>query len=363
MKQLIWLLVLLVLAGVACMEAQTVQAGIVTDSPTSFVVRAKVSGGGFTDVPFSGVIVTVFWPTSAGVALGSPSSGFSVGKAGSVGTEGSDSYQKFASTPNVNITWADGDVVDLFTVNVTGGTSPTTFELRNPADAGVNGAWYFEVSGGEYTNTTTPFYAPSTELALPVTMSAFAGKMDLSASGVKLEWKTLSEVNNYGFTVQRKGENAEEFADLEGAFIEGKGTTLDPQSYSYLDRTVNQGTWDYRLKQQDLDGTVQFSQSVRVVVTVTDVAETTPKVFDLSQNYPNPFNPTTMIEFALPKESRITLAVYNLLGQRVATLVEEFRPAGYYAVPFNAGNLASGLYIYKLTADQTSFVRKMMVVK
>jgi hypothetical protein len=88
-----------------------------------------------------------------------------------------------------------------------------------------------------------------------------------------------------------------------------------------------------------------------------------PLTFALAQNYPNPFNPTTRIEFSIPAQSRVELKVYNILGQVVATLVDEVRPAGAYRVTFNASNVASGVYFYKLIAGDFVSVKKMALLK
>ena len=360
-------LVLAVLLSVAAVmgQAQTIQAGIFAIDANTVVVKAKVSGGGFTNQPFSNVVVTVFWETGSGVALGTPAGVFSVGKAGAVGTEGAFSYQKFASTPNVPITWVNGEIVDLFEIPVTGGTGPALLEVRNPADAGANGDWYIEIAGDDVTNTGTPFYVNSTELALPVALTSFAAQIASSGAGVLLQWATASEVNNYGYTVQRKAETDETFADVADAFVAGHGTTVEPQTYSFTDRTVQAaGKYEYRLKQQDLNGAVQYSQSVVVTMSVTDVAEAAPREFALMQNYPNPFNPTTMLKFSVPSTGQATMKVYNTMGQEVVTLFEGVAEAGrYYAVPFNAANLASGVYFYRLVTEQKTDVRRMMLVK
>ena len=88
-----------------------------------------------------------------------------------------------------------------------------------------------------------------------------------------------------------------------------------------------------------------------------------PTEFVLEQNYPNPFNPTTSIEYTVPSSEYVTLKVYDILGNEVATIVNEQKQAGTYEVNFNAGNLSSGLYIYKLQAGKFSQVRKMMLLK
>ena len=83
----------------------------------------------------------------------------------------------------------------------------------------------------------------------------------------------------------------------------------------------------------------------------------------LSNNYPNPFNPTTKIEFAIPKNSYVTLKIYDNIGRDVSTLINELKSAGKYSIDFNGNNLASGVYYYKLTSDNFSDIKKMILVK
>ena len=88
-----------------------------------------------------------------------------------------------------------------------------------------------------------------------------------------------------------------------------------------------------------------------------------PTTFSLSQNYPNPFNPTTVIQFGIPRASHVQLSVFNVLGQRLADLVDEIRQAGYYEVKFNASRYASGTYFYSLDAGGHTAVKKMVILK
>ena len=83
----------------------------------------------------------------------------------------------------------------------------------------------------------------------------------------------------------------------------------------------------------------------------------------MGQNYPNPFNPTTQIDYSLPKQTFVTISVFNLLGQEVATLVNSLKPAGVHEVTFNASDLPSGIYYYRIKAGDYTDARKMMLVK
>lgn len=187
--------------------------------------------------------------------------------------------------------------------------------------------------------------------AIPVELASFtATSID---EGVLLNWITATEINNAGFTIER-GIDGENFSEI--GFVGGKGTTTEPTVYSYLDNSAKQGTYYYRLKQTDYDGTFKYLDMVNVSVNL-------PTKFALGQNYPNPFNPSTVISWQSPVSSYQTLKIYDILGNEVATLVDEYREAGSYNVEFDASGLPSGIYYYKLTAGSFSDVKKMMVVK
>jgi hypothetical protein len=108
-----------------------------------------------------------------------------------------------------------------------------------------------------------------------------------------------------------------------------------------------------------------FKDTVKIVNKFTGVKETgeVPLTYALYQNYPNPFNPVTTIKYSIPNSERVVLKVYNILGQEVATLVNEEQRAGVYELKFDASNLASGVYFYKLQAGKFIDVKKMMLVK
>ncbi len=185
-----------------------------------------------------------------------------------------------------------------------------------------------------------------------------------SGSQVRVEWMTLSETNNYGFEVQKAAGQPEDYQTIPNSFVPGHGTTVEPHAYEFVDNAASLGTWFYRLKQIDLDGSVHYTDGVQVdILSGVDDLSPLPTVFGLGQNYPNPFNPSTTIEFAVPKEARVRLEVYNLLGERVAILLDDVRTAGYHKVQFDASNLSTGLYFYRLSSGDEVFLRKMTLVK
>jgi hypothetical protein len=197
--------------------------------------------------------------------------------------------------------------------------------------------------------------------ALPIQLASFTGTF--VNNSVRLNWRTISEINNFGFYVQRRATGTTEWTELQNSFIPGHGTTNEPQNYSYTDYTVTSGSWQYRLRQVDLDGTNHFTDPI-IVNTLTDVRETAPIEFALKQNYPNPFNPSTEIKFSVAATGLAKLDVYNMLGQKVATLFDGVAEAGqYYKVRFDGSGFASGMYIYKLQSGKQSELKKLMLVK
>ena len=202
---------------------------------------------------------------------------------------------------------------------------------------------------------------------LPVQLSWFKIHPGPGQS-ISLEWLTLSEVNNYGFDVERKRDGDVAFRALPGVFIPGNGTTSGSHFYSFVDSTAGQGRWLYRLKQIDLDGAVRYSE-----IAATNGAAAAPDAFPdllrLSQNSPNPFNPSTEIQFSVGKTGMATLKVYNLLGQIEAILFSGVAQAGRtYRVEFSIGgtnptHAASGLYFYRLESGGKSDTKKMYILK
>lgn len=199
--------------------------------------------------------------------------------------------------------------------------------------------------------------------ALPVEMVAFEALQ--TAAGIQLRWETASETNNAGFAVERQVQHPSGVQNVLGTesweeigFVEGNGTTLDPSQYQFLDGNLPAEieAVHYRLKQIDFDGT--FSYSDQVITTLP-----LPEAPILYSNYPNPFNPITTIAYALPVDADVLLVIYDLQGRLVRTLVDHPQRAGHHSIPFDARDLASGTYLYRLTVGSTTVSKRMVLIK
>ena len=204
----------------------------------------------------------------------------------------------------------------------------------------------------------------SYESSVPIELSSFVALV-LASGGVELNWRTESETNNLGFEVQEAPNTPENFITIPGSFIAGKGTTALPQQYRYIDSVASAGTWYYRLRQIDLDGSTTYLEPIRIEVgSVTSARDgSSPVGFRLEQNYPNPFNPSTTIVFAVPAETDVRLGIFDLLGQEVRTLVDGRLRAGEHRVVVDATGLAGGAYFYRLVAGATVATRTLVLLR
>lgn len=153
---------------------------------------------------------------------------------------------------------------------------------------------------------------------------------------------------------------------LTFSLVSGPGTISATGFYSWAP-VPEQAGQPYVVTVQVSDGaaTVTSTRTLKVADTVTGIDDRTdvPTKYELNQNYPNPFNPTTTIEFALPQASHVRLTIYNVLGQEVTTLIDRSMGAGYHSVNFNASNLNTGMYLYKIEAGSFVSVKKMLLIK
>lgn len=194
------------------------------------------------------------------------------------------------------------------------------------------------------------------EETVPVELVSFiANRIE---NGIELNWKTATETNNSGFTIERSRDE-ENFVQI--GFVPGKGTTTELSNYSFIDNDIEVGKYFYRLKQTDFDGTFVYLNVVSVEIGL-------PKQFQLSQNHPNPFNPTTTIKFQLPVDANVKIELFNSIGQKVDELFNNDLSGGVHEVTFSASNLSSGIYYYTMNAigkDGNNFTstKKMILMK
>jgi Secretion system C-terminal sorting domain len=192
---------------------------------------------------------------------------------------------------------------------------------------------------------------------VPVELTSFTG--NYAGNNAQLKWSTATELNNQGFDIQRSIAGSD-FVTI--AFIQGKGTTTQSNSYSFIDKAISPSTiYSYRLKQIDFDGSYAYSN-------IVNLGKSLPLNFELSQNFPNPFNPSTKISFSLPVNSNVSLDIYNLVGEKVMTVLNGELEAGNHDYDINGSRLASGIYVYRLTAigeNGTNFTssKKMTLLK
>lgn len=193
----------------------------------------------------------------------------------------------------------------------------------------------------------------------PVELTAFTAA--LRDKNVVLNWVTATEINNYGFIIQRSHAVKAEVQNYNWAkvgFVKGAGYSNSEKKYSYNDNSAVYGNYVYRLKQLDNNGEFKYSAIVEVS------AGQIPNGFLLNQNYPNPFNPSTQIQFGVSKNTSAILTLYNIIGEKILILFNGTVLADQiYNIPVNGSNLAGGVYFYKLEADKRSEVKKMLLLK
>ena len=196
---------------------------------------------------------------------------------------------------------------------------------------------------------------PSGIFPLPVELTSFiANVFDIN---VLLNWSTATEINNFGFEIERKIKddlNTERWINI--GFVTGNGNSNSPIHYNFIDQDVQSGKYLYRLKQIDFNGIYEYSKYVEIEIA-------NPDKFVLNQNYPNPFNPSTKISYSISERTNASLKIFDLLGSQVVELFNGEIEAGSYDINFNAINLPSGIYFYRLQAGENIETKKMILLK
>ncbi len=234
-----------------------------------------------------------------------------------------------AKTSDAGATW---------TIMNTGGWTAYGGHMEHPD------TFYVSAGNGQIFKYALPF--------VPVELSSFFST--LRNNEVTLNWSTATELNNAGFEIERSND-LQNWISL--GFTPGFGTTTEPHNYKYTDANLSIGSYYYRIKQIDLDGTYKY------YYLGSEIEIGVPLEFSLDQNYPNPFNPSTTISFTITNDSKVTLKVFDILGSEVATLVNEVKKSGRHTVDFNAAGFTSGVYLYRLQAGEFTETKKMNLLK
>lgn len=198
-----------------------------------------------------------------------------------------------------------------------------------------------------------------------VEISSFA--VTASAGYAEMTWTTTTEIDNAGFNLYRSSTGSDSRTRLNQELIPAMGDEIRGASYSFTDYNVKDGvTYRYWLESKDLNG--DSSIEGPVLVTVGERETPAPAFFNLAQNCPNPFNPVTEIMYELPVDCKVSLEIYNVAGRRVATLVNEYQPAGSRVAGWdgrdaNGLEVSSGVYFYKLQAAGFTEIRKMVLLR
>jgi sugar lactone lactonase YvrE len=236
----------------------------------------------------------------------------------------------------------------------TGLNPPTQNSLRTPRGASVDNTGK-KLWVTDWANNRVLRYDISS--LVPVELSSFSASVTLN--NVELNWTTATETNNFGFSIERRSEESE-FEEI--GFVKGNGTSTLINSYSFIDLKPLSGVVYYRLKQIDLDGSINYSNEV--------LADNTGLIegFRLLGNYPNPFNPSTTISFTLAEKENVRVLVRDILGSEVVEIFKGIAAPGINRLQWNGTNFMgqtvnSGVYFYTVEVNNKVYSGKMIFNK
>jgi hypothetical protein len=258
----------------------------------------------------------------------------------------------------------DDGVTDFANLRIAQGPSAgggTWVDLGGTGTANNNGSITSVVPFTSFSNFVLANHTGGTN-PVPVELSSFTANNN--GRTTQLNWITKTEVNFNKFVIDRALVNTKDatVAWAPVGTVQASGTSSSQNKYSFSEKNLQAGKYQYRLKMIDYDGSFKYSNVVEIKVAL-------PKDFSISQNYPNPFNPSTKIDYQVPVDAKVIMEVYNIAGQKVSELVNQDQSAGYYTVDFGASKLSSGVYIYRIvasdkaTGNNFSSIKKMMLLK
>ena len=179
---------------------------------------------------------------------------------------------------------------------------------------------------------------------------------EVGQDGILINWQTETEPNNAGFNIFRSQQENSDYSKINENMIPAQGNAITGANYSYSDNPENAGTYYYKLQAISLTGDSSLYGPVSAALTSVDIKKfTVPDNYSLSQNYPNPFNPETTIEFGLPKAGFVEIAIFDINGKLVRTLISGQQRAGNHWVKWDGRDasglqVSSGVYLYQLKA-------------
>lgn len=260
-----------------------------------------------------------------------------------------------------------GEDADLSTETLEGYASSETFKVRI-WDASANTEYTATGSDivfkscdggilcdddGTYTSNSVSTAQEINATALPVELTTFEARLDENQA--ILEWQTISEVNNAGFEIEHQGPDANAWDTMN--FVEGHGTTSEAQTYRFKTEKLDPGTHQFRLKQVDFDGAFEYSSVLEMEVTLSST-------FELTPTYPNPFQNRAHFSLTLRSDQDVQIAVFNTLGQRVASLHEGHLAANkQHEFSVDGSRLPSGIYFVRARGERFSETRRAVLVK
>ena len=236
-------------------------------------------------------------------------------------------------------------------------SDPGRIESYTVRGLSKNTTYHFGIVAEDDAGNRSPLTYILTATTVPIELLSLTASV--KGNTVILRWSTLTETNNFGFEIERRGE--EEVSWQRVGFLPGAGTTTEPHDYIFLDPDVPPGRYLYRLKQIDTDGSFSYSEPIAITVNL-------PESFALGQNYPNPFNLETRIPYQVPKRSRVVIKIYNIVGQVIKTLVDEEKDPGYFTAPWDGRDekgreVTSGVYFYQMKAGDFCQMKKMILLR
>lgn len=188
-------------------------------------------------------------------------------------------------------------------------------------------------------------------IIVPVELTSFNAAY--SDGRVNLTWITATELNNYGFEVERR----DDYSSYQTiGFVDGNGTSTNRVTYNFVDDNLTSNRYYYRLKQIDFDGSSEYSNEV--LVDISSLSD-----FQLYQNYPNPFNPSTKIKYSIPQNSFVKITLHDILGSEIKTLVSEAVQPGMYEITVDGSDLSSGMYFVRLSSENVQKTLKISLIK